>query len=148
MNSTAARTVGKAVADIRGAIKGASAEDRAAVAQSLRDLLASVEGTAAVRGVKPARTATPTAAEITKAARAVLAAGGGFGDSKAFISEVYETLGLAMSLPDFKALLVGMQCRGDLNMSRADLVEVMDPVKVATSETRDLGASWHFIRID
>lgn len=75
-----------------------------------------------------------------------------FGDGKAFIASVWQQLS---SDPDvrkigeagFKQLLVEAHQRGELTLSRADLVSAMDPNDVAASETRHLNATYHFIQI-
>jgi hypothetical protein len=43
-------------------------------------------------------------------------------------------------------VLVAAHPRGDLTLTRADLVAAMDPKDVAASETRHLNATYHFIQ--
>lgn len=74
-----------------------------------------------------------------------------YGPSKVFIGSVWERL---REDPDFSQLgeagfkdfLVAAHQRGDLTLSRADLVSAMDPADVAASETRHLNATYHFIQ--
>lgn len=144
MDTTTARGVVKAMATIRDSLRDASEAERQVIAADLRRLLARAEGDA-----KPFRkVGTPTAIEINEAARSVLAAGGGFGENKAFICEVYERLNPAMSLPAFKTLLLSLLQAGSVTICRADLVEVMDLAKITLSEIKDLGATFHFVWID
>lgn len=75
-----------------------------------------------------------------------------FGDGKAFIGSVWQRLATDPDVGElgeagFKRLLVEAHQRGDLTLSRADLVSAMDPNDVAASETRHLNATYHFIQI-
>ena len=155
MNSATAKMVGKAMADIRAAIKGADDEDKAAIAASLRSLLEKAEGAAPAKAEPAKRREMPSAAEIDAAAKHMAREGKGWcGGVKVFISDVYEALNLKMSLREFKAALPAMQQSGAISMSRADLVEAMDPEKVAASEVlvmadfdpRIVASQWHFLR--
>jgi hypothetical protein len=75
-----------------------------------------------------------------------------FSANKVFIGSVWQNL---RSDPDlqplgeagFKQLLVEAHQRGDLTLSRADLVQAMDPGDVAASETQHLNATYHFIQV-
>lgn len=78
---------------------------------------------------------------------------GRFGGYKVFISHVWEqlrndqpfqTLGLA----GFKEKLVEANRERLLTLSRADLVQLMDPADVRASETTYLTATFHFILIE
>lgn len=78
---------------------------------------------------------------------------GRFGDNKVFISHVWRQLAdeprFARLGPDgFKAKLVEANRADLLTLTRADLVQVMDPAEVRESETAYLNATFHFIRID
>ncbi|HEX5269366.1 MAG TPA: hypothetical protein VFW33_02710 [Gemmataceae bacterium] len=78
---------------------------------------------------------------------------GRFGDNKVFINHVWQRLrqepGLpALDLPAFKARLVEASRSGLLRLSRADLVQVMDPGDVKESETTSGDALFHFILIE
>lgn len=77
---------------------------------------------------------------------------GRFGDGLVFISHAWRSFAsrgdrAATSLNAFKEKLVSAHRAGLLVLTRADLVEVMDPVDVAESETRYLGARFHFVRL-
>jgi hypothetical protein len=86
------------------------------------------------------------AARVIEAARR--AKEGRFGDNKVYISEVHHALGGGdADLDAFKTRLVEAQRVGLVNLSRADLVEAMDPQCVRASETRYLDARFHFVRV-
>jgi hypothetical protein len=75
---------------------------------------------------------------------------GHFGEDKVFISHVWRVLQDQVQGLDeraFKDRLVEANRERLLSLSRADLVEAMDPKDVADSETRYLGASFHFIAL-
>jgi hypothetical protein len=91
------------------------------------------------------------AAQVQATARACPT--GRFGDNKVFISHVWRRLRRegtfsTMDLTEFKRRLGEANHAGLLRLSRADLVEVMDPTDVRESETsyRDL-ALFHFVQI-
>lgn len=75
---------------------------------------------------------------------------GRFGD-KVFISHVFRRLvdeGAVVKDPDhFKARLVSAHVSGLLRLSRADMVETMEPEDVDASVTLHSGATFHFVRI-
>ncbi len=78
---------------------------------------------------------------------------GRFGDNKVFISHVWRQLRdeprfKRLGLDGFKAKLVDANRADRLTLSRADLVQVMDPADVRESETAYLNATFHFILID
>jgi hypothetical protein len=85
------------------------------------------------------------AARVAAAARG--ARTGRFGDNKVFISHVYRAAAAREALDEFKQRLVEAHRGGLLSLSRADLVEAMDPGDVAESETRYLDATFHFVRL-
>lgn len=89
------------------------------------------------------------AARVLAAARASKT--GRFGGDKVFISHILRRLaeeGAAVGDTEgLKARLVSVHRQGLLSLSRADLVEAMDPKDVANSETRYLSATFHFVRI-
>lgn len=97
--------------------------------------------------------AAPTSSTIEKILAAARAPGTSrFGDGKAFIGSVWQRLSTdpdvrGLGEVGFKRLLVEAHQRGDLTLSRADLVSAMDPNDVAASETRHLNATYHFIQI-
>lgn len=78
---------------------------------------------------------------------------GWFGDNKVFISHVWRRLKQA-GWPDaadeqeFKRRLVEAHQALRLRLSRADLVEAMNPADVASSAIHHLGETFHFIRTD
>ncbi len=76
-----------------------------------------------------------------------------FGSHKAFIDSVFEryqsgSAGPLMELPMFKKKLVAAHRKGLLTLARADLVEAMDPKRVAASETSYLNTTFHFVEAD
>jgi hypothetical protein len=76
-----------------------------------------------------------------------------FHDNKVFISALWrasqrEPSFPRLSLPDFKRRLVDANSQNLLHLSRADLVQVMDPQLVADSETSFLNTSFHFVLIE
>ncbi|WP_437775955.1 hypothetical protein [Sorangium sp. So ce1097] len=90
------------------------------------------------------------------AARVLAAARGSktgrFGDNKVFISHVFRKLVdggvVAENLNEFKDRLVRAHFHGFLSLSRADLVEAMDPEDVNESETQRDGSTFHFVRLE
>jgi hypothetical protein len=77
---------------------------------------------------------------------------GRFGDNKVFISHVWRKLRgddafAGVSEADFKTRLTEANHRGLLSLSRADLVEVMNPDDVRASETPYLHTSFHFVQV-
>ncbi|WPB77179.1 hypothetical protein KYC5002_50400 [Archangium violaceum] len=97
----------------------------------------------------PAREDLQTFAErVREAAKA--STSGHFGEDKIFISHVWRALqGQVGDLDEqaFKSRLVEANRARFLSLSRADLVEAMDPADVTDSETRYLGATFHFISL-
>jgi len=101
---------------------------------------------------KPA--ATPSAEETLSAfAERVLRAArdstsGRFGDDRVFISHVWRTLGdPVLDERAFKQRLVEANQKHLVSLSRADMVELMDPSDVSASEIRYLNATFHFIAL-
>ena len=77
---------------------------------------------------------------------------GRFGDNKVFIIHVWRTLQndadfQGMELSSFKQRLAEANNARLLDLSRADLVQAMDPEDVRLSEVTYLNAAFHFIRI-
>jgi hypothetical protein len=77
---------------------------------------------------------------------------GRFGDNKVFIDAAHRAFartseGEGITLEAFKSRLVELNTARKIDLSRADLVEAMNPESVRQSETRHMGASFHFIRI-
>jgi hypothetical protein len=81
--------------------------------------------------------------QVARGARA-----GRFGDDRVFISQVWR----AMQRPgldeqSFKGRLLEANQKRLLSLSRADMVELMDPAELAASEIQHLGATFHFIAL-
>jgi hypothetical protein len=77
---------------------------------------------------------------------------GRFGASRVFIAHVWRGLRgrpryERMTLDEFKRRLIEANQARLLDLGRADLVEAMDPEDVRASETRYLGATFHFVRV-
>ena len=78
---------------------------------------------------------------------------GRFGDTKVFIGHVWrrtqdEPQFPRLDLPGFKARLVEANRARLLTLSRADLVQFMDPADVRESATAYLGSEFHFVLTD
>ena len=96
---------------------------------------------------------TPKAktAAIMDAAKATKT--GRLGDSKVFISHVWETVqkedpGLFKNRDEFNQHLLEANRKRDLDLSRADMAYALDQDDVKRSELIDQNSSYHFIRID
>jgi hypothetical protein len=73
---------------------------------------------------------------------------GRFGDDKVFVSHLFRVLSPPhASLEQFKSELLELHRHQRLTLSRADLVEAMDPRDVAESEIRHQNATFHFVRL-
>ena len=78
---------------------------------------------------------------------------GRFGDSKVFIAHVWraqlqsDPAFRTMDLAAFKERLAEANNARLLDLSRADLVQAMDPDDVRQSEVHYLNATFHFVRI-
>jgi hypothetical protein len=140
---------------------GARRADLASLRQAvLRDWLAppapqappGADGRTSGEPVEPEAFDLPAfAATVAAAARACPT--GRFGDNKVFIHHVWEELRGESHLPvrsldEFKRRLAEANHAGLLRLSRADLVQAMGPDDVRQSETRYLGAVFHFIRTE
>jgi hypothetical protein len=91
----------------------------------------------------------PAFAETVKAAARGCPTGR-FGDNKVFINHLWRRLRdespfRSMDLPTFKQRLTEANTGGLLQLTRADLVEVMHPVDVDESKTPYLNTSFHFV---
>jgi hypothetical protein len=118
-------------------------------APSSRNVLATLPDPAFFDTEAAAREDLQTFAERVRQA-ASSSASGRFGEDKIFISHVWRTLrGQLQGLDEqtFKSRLVEANRARFLSLSRADLVEAMNPADVADSETRYLGATFHFIAL-
>jgi hypothetical protein len=111
-------------------------------------------GAGGVQGEGPS---SPPAFDLPAFARRVQAAARGcttgrFGDHKVFIVHVWRMLRsepdfAGMDFPTFKAHLAEANNARLLDLSRADLVQAMDPEDVSLSEVHYLNATFHFVRI-
>ncbi|WP_245682343.1 hypothetical protein [Archangium gephyra] len=73
---------------------------------------------------------------------------GRFGDDRVFISHVWRAMrGHGLDEQSFKNRLVEANQKRLLSLSRADMVELMDPADVEASEIRHLGSTFHFIAL-
>jgi hypothetical protein len=93
----------------------------------------------------------PSFAERVKAAARTCTTGR-FGDSKIFIAHIWRALQAdptfrTMTLAAFKERLAEANNARLLDLSRADLVQAMDPNDVRESEVHYLNATFHFVRI-
>ncbi|MFT3765234.1 MAG: hypothetical protein QM820_06915 [Minicystis sp.] len=103
----------------------------------------------------PAETRPVTLEAFSKQALAAAHAAktGRWGDQKVFVSHVWSEYqhrdgSSAVGLDDFKQMLVRANQAGLLSLSRADLVEEMDPADLKRSEIAALGATFHFVQIN
>lgn len=89
------------------------------------------------------------AAHVLAAARASKT--GRFGEDKVFISHVLRQLtddgARVIDAEKFKNRLFSVHSKRLLSLSRADLVEAMDPRDVEASETRYRNATFHFVQV-
>jgi hypothetical protein len=111
-------------------------------------------------GKAPAASVAPAPAPLDLAdfARSVQSAAracptGRYGDNKVFIAHVWKVLEgepefRSMDLDGFKRRLAEANNARLLDLSRADLVQAMDPEDVGRSEVAYLNATFHFIRIE
>jgi hypothetical protein len=99
----------------------------------------------------------PPHSDLDAFARRVIAAArasrsGRFGEDKVFVSHVFQVLRAdpqfaAMGLDGFKRRLADANNARLLDLSRANMVEAMDPGDVERSRISYLGAEFHFVRI-
>jgi uncharacterized protein (DUF2267 family) len=110
-------------------------------------------------GPPPSEPPTPEAFDLSTFAATVRALAASsppqhrFHDNKVFIAALWrasqrEPSFPRLSLPEFKGRLVESNSQNLLHLSRADLVQAMDPQLVADSETNFLNASLHFVLIE
>lgn len=89
------------------------------------------------------------AADAQAWAKALIAAGRSFGPRKVFISDLADAMGAALAT--VKEFLLAAHRTGLLTLSRADLVEAMDPTVVAASETELVSQfgriEFHFVTV-
>jgi hypothetical protein len=101
----------------------------------------------------PAEFDLPAFAETVKALGRTSPPEDRFGGNKVFIAAVWRASQREpgfprLDLPEFKSRLIEANREGLLNLSRADLVEVMDPARVTESETHNLNATFHFVLVE
>ncbi|MEZ4298671.1 MAG: hypothetical protein R3B70_27220 [Polyangiaceae bacterium] len=136
----------------------AGSATRLSLPQAISKLLAA--GTRAAPPLRrmPVETAprAPMPEEDKAFAARVLAAAnasktGRFGRDKVFISHVVQQLAREGAdvgdVEGFKTRLVAAHRRKLLSLSRADMIEAMNPQDVDESETRHLNATFHFVKI-
>lgn len=104
----------------------------------------------AVVDAAPPLDLTTFARRVVDAARS--SPSGRFGDNKVFVAHVWRVLQGdpafgAMGPDGFKNRLAEANNARLIDLSRADMVEAMDPDDVRLSEVRYLNASFHFVRI-
>lgn len=77
------------------------------------------------------------------------ATAGRFGEDRVFISHVWRSMQGPAGLDEqtFKGRLLEANQKRLLSLSRADMVELMDPAELAASEIKHLGATFHFIAL-
>jgi hypothetical protein len=136
------------------ACRDAEAELRAAVVRRW------VDGRPVGPGPGPGNKSTPVAAgplsleefahRVVQAARTCPT--GRFGDNKVFIAHVWRAFHddpafQDMDIIEFKRRLTEANQARLLDLTRADLVEAMDPEDVRSSETLHFGATFHFVRL-
>lgn len=74
-----------------------------------------------------------------------------FGRYKVFIDHVWKTCPFdlrMMTNEDFKDMLMACHRERLLTLSRADLVQAMDPLVVKASESRYMNAEFHFVNLE
>ncbi len=86
------------------------------------------------------------AGNVLRAARG--ATTGRFGEDRVFINHVWNAMrSQGLDERAFKRRLIEANQKRLLSLSRADMVELMDPSDVAASEIQYLGATFHFIAL-
>jgi len=110
-----------------------------------------------IEDVDPSPGVEPPPPLLEEFAEAVLAAArdsktGRFGDSKVFIAHVWRSVrddpaAVGLDFAAFKHRLAEANQARLLDLTRADLVEAMDPEDVSSSEVRHHGATYHFVRV-
>lgn len=102
----------------------------------------------APKAPEPAVTTPVTAAHLQVVARAIIAAGGGFGRERVFISEIAAALGRTVA--DITPQLLTLNRAQEITLHRADLVGAMDTDKVRASEVYSIpgfGATVHTMEV-
>lgn len=146
--TTAGKMVAALAARAVGSAKTGAADLRAAALRKW--LLAPSDGESLPSESPAGENLESFAGRVLAAARRCPAAGR-FGDNKVFISHVWRQLNGgpagADGLTNFKQRLIDANREGFLQLSRADLVEAMNPADVQESTTAYGNATFHFVRI-
>jgi hypothetical protein len=131
---------------------------RAVVLASWADSEASPTTSTTPSGERPRDEAAPAELDLPAFARTVKAAArdcptGRFGDNKVFINHLWRHLRDEPSFPvrdlaAFKQHLTEANQTNLLTLSRADLVQLMDPADVEESLTRYLNGEFHFVLVE
>jgi hypothetical protein len=87
---------------------------------------------------------------LVKEATAAMPRSGRFGESKVYISSIWDRVGKKIdhqikNLNEFKNWLVEQNRLGNLRLARGDLPSAMDQRLMDESEIRDLGSTFHFV---
>ena len=72
----------------------------------------------------------------------------GFSVSRYLVDQSDRPTFLRLTLTEFKLRLIDANSHNLLHLSRADLVQAMDPQLVAESETAYLNATFHFVLLE
>lgn len=146
--TTAAKVLGALAAASVGSVKTGAPDLRAAALRKW--LLAPSDGEGRPPEPPADESLESFAGRVLAAARRCPAAGR-FGDNKVFISHVWRQLNGGPAADDgltnFKQRLIDANREGFLQLSRADLVEAMNPADVEESTTAYGNATFHFVRI-
>ncbi|HET6883756.1 MAG TPA: hypothetical protein VFI31_26625 [Pirellulales bacterium] len=133
-----------------GTAKTGAADLRAAAIRHWLLAAATNETQAVKNTAAPGGTLEAFASQVIEAARRCPAEAR-FGDNKVFISHVWRQLNggpaAALDLTAFKQKLLDANRDGLVQLSRADLVEAMNPTDVQESATIYDNATFHFVRI-
>jgi len=116
---------------------------KSAIAEAERNKAADAAA-APTAGKAPAPTEFATKVH---AAAAATPSYGKYSTGGAFISELWEGMGRPGSLPEFKKQLFDAAQRGEIRMTRADLVEAMPPDVVKASELKTSLATFHMVNV-
>lgn len=85
----------------------------------------------------------PVAEKVNAAAKKLVSSGEGFGQRKAFISDVAKAVGSTVAR--LGPMLIRFNQLGWIELARADMPVAMDPEKVSRSEIEHGNASWHLV---
>jgi hypothetical protein len=121
--------------------------------KTIQDWLAASSRSRPDNWASPEQLDLPAFAATVQALAAASSAEDRFYDNKVFISALWrasqhEPNFPRLGLPEFKQRLVEANAKGLLHLSRADLVQAMNPRLVAESETTYLNATFHFVLLE